>query len=453
MAQHSQKGFYARMLGGFVLCFQSQEIAVPMRLQSKSMQLLLQLLKAEGEGIERNDLVNLFQRDCYDRQKQINNFYQQIYLLRRAIKRAGFPAGEYIVLKGSRYYFTLDYPVETDTGSLDRILLRIQDRNSEADSVSRKKLLLEFCRTYTGEFLPMLSGEEWVNMESACYHKWYARYLKQLCEMLKQEGSYEEMLELCAAASQMHPYDEWQMMQIDCLMSMNRYEEAMRIYEETAQMLFEELGIPVNDQAISRYRSISSRLSYTANTLNNVMEHLQEPENLHGPYYCSYPSFLDIYHVLSRIGERAGTKMLLLICTLKRSEAGQASGGKPEAKDQGESEGSSLRGKLKPEMEQFCQVLDGGIRNGDVYTRYSANQFLMLLIGADQADGLIIIRRLQDRWSKIQNGGTAVNFTAYVVEGSAAEEDGNENGKEGNLHDIYHKSGECHLAGAGNLAE
>lgn len=423
MKQHSQKGFYARMLGGFVLYFQSRELTIPMRLPSKSMQILLRLIKAGHEGIERKVLVDIFQRECYDWKKQINSFHQKVFLLRHTMERAGFPEAEYIVLKGSRYYFTLDYPVETDTGRLDRLLLRIQNRNSEKDPDRMKELLREFCRTYTGEFLPMLGGEEWVNMESAYYQKWYAQYLKQLCEILKREGSYEEMLELCTAASRMHPYDGWQMMQVDCLVSMNRHEEAMKIYEEANQMFFEELGIPINDQVLSHYGSVCSHLSSTADALVNVMEHLREPEDLQGPYYCSYPSFLDIYHVLSRIGDRAGTKILLLICTLEPSEAAQGLYGKPEE--------SRLWEELKPEMEQFCQVLAGGIRSGDVYTRYSVNQFLALLVDADQEDGPVITSRLQNRWNRSQNRNAEVSFTAYVVEGPAAE--GNENGKERNI--------------------
>lgn len=435
--QRSYKGFYARMLGGFVLYFQSQELTIPMRLQAKAMQLMLQLIKAGGDGIERKELVDTFQRDCYDWERQINNFRQQVYILRHAIQNAGFPPGNYIVSKGSRYYFTLDYQVETDTGRLDQLLPCIQNRTEE-DPGKTRELLMEFCRTYTGEFLPMLNGEEWVNMESAYYQNWYFKCLKQLCQILKQEGSYEEMLELCTAASQMHPYDEWQKMQIDCLMSMNRYQEAMKIYEEAAQMFYDELGISVNDQALSRYRSASGQFYYAANALVNVMDRLREHGEVQGPYCCSYPSFLDIYHVISRLEERTGMKNLLMICTMDVTEMTQNEKRQRKPENPEKTEEQQNWERSEPEMELFRQVLAGGIRSGDVYTRYSANQFLVLLVGADQEDGPIIISRLENRWKGIQKGRAAVSFAVYTVESSVMKGDRNESGNERNLYDTYH---------------
>lgn len=433
---HPYKGFYARMLGGFVLYFQSQELTIPIRLQTKTMQLMLQLIKAGSDGIERKELVDTFQRNCYDWKRQVNNFRQQVYLLRRAIQNAGFPPGNYIVLKGSRYYFTLDYQVETDTGRLDQLLPFIQNR-SEENRGRIRELLMEFCRIYTGEFLPMLNGEEWVNVESAYYQNLYFKCLKQLCEILKMEGSYEEMLELCTAASQMHPYDEWQEMQIDCLMSMNRYQEAMKIYEEAAQMFYDELGISVNDQVMSRYRSAGGQFYYAANALVNVMDRLRKNGEVQGPYCCSYPSFLDIYHVISRLEERTGIKSLLMICTIDVPEMTQTEKrrGKPENSEKTKEQQNWERSE--PEMELFRQVLAGGIRSGDVYTRYSANQFLVLLVGADQEDSPTIISRLENRWKGIQKRRAAVSFAVYTVESSIMEGDRNESGNERNLYNTY----------------
>lgn len=228
------------------------------------------------------------------------------------IARSHFPEGEYIVRKDRRYYFSLEYRLETDTGYLDQLLRQIRsgpggdygletdhepekekrpesengpvrlmsDQRSGSEGLpegpavwreigfkrrerepwnpfdpeinpggmddwtggppdnrlggaegrsddqergrlqkqdTREQLLLKFCKAYTGEFLPMLSGEEWVTTESAYYQKWYFHCLKELCGILKENGEFELMLELCTAASQMHPYDEWQAVQIDCL--------------------------------------------------------------------------------------------------------------------------------------------------------------------------------------------------------------------------------------------
>lgn len=438
MIQHSYKDFYARMLGGFFIYFRSQELVVPMRIQSRAMQLLLRLIKAGSDGIDRKELVDTFQRGCYDWKKQINNFRQQVHNLRRVLSKADFPEGKYIVLKGARYYFTLDYEVETDTGRLDRLLPLIQSRTGAENSEEMRALLMEFCRIYTGEFLPVLNGEEWVNLESAYYQKWYVKCLERLCEILRQEGSYEEMLELCTTASQIHPYDGWQMLQSDCLMSLNRHQEAIKIYEDAAQMFYEDLGIRVTDQVMRRYQNVERRIYDKAGSLANMMGRLREPEESKDPYCCSCPSFLDIYRVISRLQEQEGVKKLLLVCTVEVQGIAGDETCFQEEKPLKDAEEVNNWERLEPYMEQLQSVLKGVLGRGDVYTRYSANQFLVLLIGVGQDSCRSIVRRIENRWREVQIGKAVLRFMEYSEESSVVEEGKNEKDSERNLYDPYY---------------
>ena len=56
-------------------------------------------------------------------------------------------------------------------------------------------------------------------------------------------GEYETAIEVCEPACRMYPFDEWQAIQIDCLMRMKKYDEALKEYENTAKMFVEELGV------------------------------------------------------------------------------------------------------------------------------------------------------------------------------------------------------------------
>ena len=51
------------------------------------------------------------------------------------------------------------------------------------------------------------------------------------------------MLELCSTASQIHPYDEWQAVQIECLLAMERYKEALEVYEKATEIFYKDLGV------------------------------------------------------------------------------------------------------------------------------------------------------------------------------------------------------------------
>ena len=208
MQERTDKGFYARFLGGFALYYNDREILVGMRLRSKPAQCLLLLLKAGDEGVERKELLGLVKAVGNDQKRQLNNLYQHMHVLREMLPDLGLPEGRYIVLRKGRYYFTTDHRVGTDLGELDSLIGRLKSEGLTAGE--RLELCKAYCKSYGGELLPQLAGEAWVNMEGAFYQRWYARCLEELCGTLKEEGRYEEILELARMASQLHPYDGWQ---------------------------------------------------------------------------------------------------------------------------------------------------------------------------------------------------------------------------------------------------
>ena len=430
MKERPYTGFYARFLGGYSLNYYGREIRLDANMKSKSMQIFLMLLKAGDEGLARDELLKGLRIGDEGLDRHSNNLRQQIYLLRKAVSRSDFPPGQYIVLQKSRYYFSLDYHVETDTGYLDQLIPRIRSEPGEAE---QQALLMDFCRHYTGEFLPMLNGEEWATVESAYYQKMYFDCLNRLCGFLREQGEYETMLELCSAASQMHPYDEWQAMQIDCLMFLHRYKEAQKVYEDANRLFYEELGISSLDQVMAKYRSEGGQMLYVANALAGVKEGLKEPGEIQGAYECSYPSFLDIYHIVSRNEERLEMESTLLVASLEEKE---------------DSKGDIC---LEKKMEMLRQVILNGVRSGDVYTRYSRNQYLVLLTGAKETDGKNVARRLENQWKENSGDGkTEASFEVYTVESSGTE--GCSDAEERDICSACNQPGERHMAGAGKLA-
>ncbi|MDO5417647.1 MAG: bacterial transcriptional activator domain-containing protein [Lachnospiraceae bacterium] len=392
--------FYASLLGGFSLSFGDENLQVNGNLQSKTMQIMLALLKSGSQGMARSRLMQIVWGEGGDPEKAVSNLNQQIYLLRKRIESWSFPPGKYIVQQNGTYYFSLEYEVETDTARLDELLRQIRDGTKDAEEECR--LLREICHAYTGEFLPMLSGEEWVTLESAYYQSQYFNALSRLCDILKKKGAYEEMLELCTAASQMHPYDEWQAVQIDCLMSMNRYKEALKVYEEATETFYEDIGLTSIDRVMAKYRNQSGQMYYAAGALSSIKEGLGEEITEREAYCCSYPGFVDLYRALARMGTRSSQKHFLMLCTRKGENL----------------ENVDHTAEEEKRMEQFRRFLVTNIRLGDVYTRYSPNQFLVLLTDAEPECEDAIVRRLREKWKQMnRNGKTEIEFLIQKVEG------------------------------------
>ena len=82
-------------------------------------------------------------------------------------------------------------------------------------------------------------------------------------------------------------------MQIDCLMALGRYKEAMEIYETAAAFYFEELGLEPSEEMLDRFRQMRDKIHYNASVISDIKHGLQEGENNNGAYFCSYPGFVD----------------------------------------------------------------------------------------------------------------------------------------------------------------
>lgn len=391
-------GFYARFLGGFSLSYQGNPIAINANPQAGYMQILLCLLKAGREGMDRKKLLDINQPEHKDEKQRSNNFRQQLHMLRGVIAGAGVPEGRYIVVYRSRYYFTREYEIWTDTGVLDGIIACI--RTALLTQEELREAYLRYCKAYTGEFLPTLNGEEWATVESAYYQKWYSTCLQGLCKMLKEEEDYERLLKLSTQAAQIHPYDEWQAVQIDCLMALNRRREAEKVYEEASQLYYRDLGMNALDRVMTGYQE-SSRFYHMGRMMNRMKNSLEEYGRAKGAYRCSYPSFIDIYRIRARLGEQRKENNLLLLCTLKERPP---SGGVWEKE------------KREEQMELFQKVLHHGTRSEDVYTQYSKSQYLVLLCGADKGTGKIITSRLSSIWKKA-GGQAGIEFSVSELDG------------------------------------
>ena len=260
----------------------------------------------------------------------------------------------------------------------------IQRAEDETDMEKQMQFLREACLLYKGELLPDSSEEEWVLIEGVQLKKMYSGALQQLCEYLWNKEEYEEILRLCEPACAMYPFDEWQAVRIDCFMAMNRYQEAMKEYESTAKLFFEELGISPSEKMIDQFKYMSERMSSTPQTIRGIKSRLREEEIEAGAFYMTLPSFRDSYRLVRRIMERNGQSVYLMLCSLVDSK-----GAPLEDAD-----------KLSAMSGELMSAIKHCLRKGDSFTRYNPSQFLILLVGTNKENCGLIFERIERYFSR-----------------------------------------------------
>ena len=169
-----------RLFGGFSASYGEIPVSFGRNTTTKAMKLLQILLYHGDTGISRDKLLD----ELYGREEladAANNLRVTAHRLKKIIVDAGLPSHEV----DAHQFKVLSKDVQTCT-----------------DKVKKLALLKKICLMYRGEFLPELSGDEWVLVESVQYKNIYSESLQELCKLLIERGDYEETLRFCEPACQ-----------------------------------------------------------------------------------------------------------------------------------------------------------------------------------------------------------------------------------------------------------
>mgnify|MGYP005774521741 FL=1 len=369
-----------QMLGGLSLMYGEEPISFSRNTTTKAMKLLQILLYYGEKGISRNKLIeNLYKAE--ELADAPNSLRVTSYRLKKMLVNMGLPEHNYIRISKGIYFWNGPMRTVVDIHQFCDLIQRAED---ETDMEKQMQFLREACLLYKGELLPDSSEEEWVLIEGVQLKKMYSGALQQLCEYLWNKEEYEEILRLCEPACAMYPFDEWQAVRIDCFMAMNRYQEAMKEYESTAKLFFEELGISPSEKMIDQFKYMSERMSSTPQTIRGIKSRLREEEIEAGAFYMTLPSFRDSYRLVRRIMERNGQSVYLMLCSLVDSK-----GAPLEDAD-----------KLSAMSGELMSAIKHCLRKGDSFTRYNPSQFLILLVGTNKENCGLIFERIERYFSR-----------------------------------------------------
>lgn len=373
-----------RMFGGFALEYAGRPVTFSRSSSTKFIQLLQLLLLSQKQGVPKRQLIDsLYAWDeGANKNKNLNNV---IYRLKKQLVSAGLPDEDYITLENGVCRFVSSFPVKVDAEDFDKCAVEAESviGLEPADRKRKRELMQKAEALYTGEFLPEFGTELWVIEKNLFYKKQYKTVVLELGKDYHEAGDYQAERALYQKAAKIYPYDEWQAKEMDCLLAMKEYKEMYEVYEKTARTYCEDMGVPPGEEFLGRLRMMESQMTHPVGSFEEIKKNLQEMQG-EGAYYCHYPSFLDSCHLLARLTERNGRSIFLLLCGLTEKN-GQ------EIMD---------REKLEEQMHLLKGVIQETLRRGDLYTRYSRSQYLIILVGTAQENCATAFMRIQRNWRK-----------------------------------------------------
>ncbi len=395
---------YVQMLGGFSITVGDKKLDLGSNSKANFLKLTeIVLLRGVG-GVSKRDLIDgIFgHKALLDENNSLNNLLHQA---RTQLKKAGMPGRK--IIDGKRGVYAPennpDYEYILDVQEFEDICLKAKNEKKE-----EKKLYYyqKAFGIYGGELLPEFATDYWVILESVRLKRLYDDVVDFLGKHYKEAEDFEALFDLYDKANKIYPDNGWQIEMIDALILRKEYKTAYELYTKCAHYYQDELEVPIPDALRSCYERLSDNVRVVTDDIRQIQANIvRKDEKLKsemgtrkiGAYLCPFTSFIDVYHVLRRNLERRGSSIFMMLCTLVDYE------GKPIQNQE----------KLNARAEILQQSLSEGLRKGDVYTKYSSSQYLILLIGTKREDCAIIYQRLSRRVKEL--AGSRAEFRYRIV--------------------------------------
>ena len=347
--------------GEFSISYGENRITEADNRKKKVWSLLQYLITFRARNITQDELIEMFwPEEGVD--DPANTLKTLLFRVRALLKTLGFEeVKRLIVAQGGSYAWNREVPCVIDAADFDRLL-----EEAGAPGVSpaeQLRKLLAAAELYKGAYLPLDSASGWLVPVSAYYRAKYLKAITDACGLFAQSGRYEESVALCQKAVGIDPYEEsLHYTLLAALIKDGRYQQALAYYYYVKDLFYSKFGLNLSEEFRALYKETVKSSKLIEHDLNLIMEKLREAEAIKGAFYCEYEFFKDVYRLEIRTAERTGLTVYLGLLTLS-----------------GKNELLPSPRTMNQAMELLRRVINKSLRKGDIFTRYSINQYLLML--------------------------------------------------------------------------
>lgn len=370
MSGETEKRLAVHMLGEFSVEYGGKPVSLGKISISKTTELFQMQMFYIQNGVPKNKIEqNLYNWETVGyKNRSLNNL---IYRLKLQLAEAGIVQEDYIQIKKGVCRWREINSTFVDTARFETCMEEAQN----APGKEKEKLLKEAFSLYRGELLPGMEDRPWVMEERSRLKEQYRNCVLQLKEILGKKQAHEELLSIVAKAAELYPHDGWQHEQAECLQNMGRHDEAYQLYQNTVQHYFHELGMPPSQRMLDQLQTMGGSLRHQPAEISGIRRGLEEKGEKTGAYYCEYPSFVDLYRLMCREIDRTGQSVFLMLCSVRYLDSA---------------------GRKSPNAGEILHdAIESALRKGDIFTRYSGLQYLIILPGTTRENCDIIFERIR----------------------------------------------------------
>lgn len=374
VSRHPKIKAYGEFFGGFTLQVGDVTLYDSLNRSRKMWNLLAYLLVFRQRAISQAEIIDVLWPG-QDSDNPVSALKTLVSRIRTALMPHLGEGVDLVVSRRGSYAWNPDLSCTLDIERFESLCKKAGDIH--LDPKERKKLYRQAVELYKGDFLPRLSDELWVVPLAAHYQGLYVDGVKTLAAMLDQEGEHKEIADLCLKAIQVDAFDE----HLHTLLIMALYKQgntsgALNHYEVATEILYKNLGVNPSKELRAIYLQIMKERKSVETDLGIIEGALRE-ESAEGAFVCDYGFFKEAYRLEARRGIREGSCAHIGLLTLTTTN-----GAVPRLQE------------MNKTMARLLNTLKESLRKGDVISRYSGAQYVVLLPNANYEDSVMVLERI-----------------------------------------------------------
>ena len=358
------------MLGEFTLQFGDALLRESGTRSRRIFGLLSFLICHRGHPVSQYKLIDLLWGDSGEITNPENTLRILLHRTRSQLDQLYDGAGrECILRKDGSYIWNPEIPVEADYEQFEALIQNPQG--------SRLENLLQALQLYRGEFLFRQSSDSWVVPICTHFQNLFLEASREAAQLFMEQQRTQEAAEVCRRWLAAEPYSEAAcQMLMQVLAAAGNPQGAGELYEAFSRRLFDDFGIRPSEDTRRVYRNLVHSPVDRTMDMDEVLEHLQEPEGPPGALQCDYDYFKMLCYAERRAIERSGAVTHVALLSISGTPD------KPLSKR-----------SLNRIAEQLGQCLRTNLRRGDVISQCSASQYIIMLPKANYENSCMVCRR------------------------------------------------------------
>lgn len=367
--------FYVKLLGELEISYKGKNISEKSSKAKKIWNLLAYIVMHKNRLLLQTDLIDTIWTEDENSNPK-SSLKTAMYRIRAMLSELAVDNEEFIISSRGAYSWNTDIKCNVDAIEFERLCVESEQQNLNFDE--RIKLLKTAIDMYEGDFLKRFASDLWVIPLITHYHSMYVDKIKDLLMLLEKEKRYEEMERYALDAIRIESFDE----KIHCylvksFMKQGNNTAAIAHYNKATKILLANLGVQPSAELRNLYLEVLKKQKSLETNLDIIIEDLKEAEFQKGAFVCDYGIFKETYKIVTRQAARSNRSVSIVLITVCDSH--------------GELPDLNVLDKV---MEKLVIVIRDDLRRGDVVSKYSGAQFVIMLPDAKYKDAEKITERI-----------------------------------------------------------